>query len=361
MNPGASIGGSPVDWETLADVISQTVRSDLPLPNALEALAEDCPDRATKSVFRKLAGFISQGLSLQDGLRRLSDAQSRELRGILEASALCPHPGVALARLLQLKRHYQELLRDLRATVGYPTLCGLVILAGSLIVVSQWLMSGFSPINFTDFSDIGSISSPTYCSTSSSSDLLIPITVWWLASFLLLFVVVVATIVLVAVLLAPVQLSAGNWVYRVPLLGKYYKAAALSYLAGVMAELLSQQVQMPAALTAGARVSRWPDLKEALQEASFRAEEGISLGEAMAKNPWMSASFLAFLTESPQSIPIEERLAALYSLFDGQSRCLGVALERKLTFVMLLGLIPALMPLLAWFAAVQSYLAAFSG
>lgn len=361
MNHGASFGGSPVDWERLADVVSQSVRADLPLPNALEALAEDCPDQATQSAFRQLAGFISQGLSLQDGLRRLSEAQSRELRAILEASTLCPQPGVGLSRLLKLKRHYQESLRDLRAAVGYPILCGLVMVAGFPIVLLQWLMGGFSPMLPGGFADIGSTSCATCSPASSSSEMVIQIWVWWLASILFLVIIVLATAVLLVIALEPIRLSSANWIYRMPLVGKYYKTAALSYLAGVMTELLGQGVRMPAALTAAARVSRWPQLKKALEEASRRTAEGIPLAEAMAHHPWMSATFVAFLAESPQNLPLEERFRILCSLFDRQISSLRAVLERNLTGIMLLGLIPALMPVFAWFVAVQSYLAAFSG
>ncbi|MEJ5340424.1 MAG: type II secretion system F family protein [Thermogutta sp.] len=359
MRPGARFDGSPVDWERLADVISQSVRSDLPLPNALEALAEDCPDRATKSAFRQLATLISRGMSLQDGLRRISNAQSRELRAILEAGTLCPQPGEALSRLLKLRSHYQESLFDLRAVLGYPILCGLVIMAGLPILLSQWLTSGFSLINLANYPDIWSVSAPD-CSSTSSAEIVVQVSVWWLASLLFLVFIVLATAVLLVIAVGPTRLSSASWIYRMPLVGTYYRMAALSYLAGVMAELLDQGVRMPAALSAAARVSRWPKLKKALEEASRGTEEGIPLGEAMAKSPWMSATFLAFLADSSQTIPLEERFRALCSLFDRQVSSLRAVLERNLTGIMLLGLIPALMPLFAWFVAVQSCLATFT-
>lgn len=325
-----------VQWERLVDAITQSVQRGLPLPGALEALAEQSPDRRTAKFFREVAARVSRGESLEDVLRGLSAKQSEELRAILGAAATTPQPAKTLAELLRLQRQYKESLRDLRSALAYPALCGAVATASYVMLPGH--LKALWGIIWEIFVTEGELISEAARTAPREH-----FAQWFLWTFLAGLVAVgigILSLTLLRVVAGPVWLARSKWIYRVPILGRFYKAAATGHFCALLRCLVEKGVTLPEALEAVANLIPWPRLRAAIQAAVPDVRSGQALPEVLKNYHWLPATLVTFLGEREGDIPLGERLKATGDLFLQQTRSNRASLETMLVCLMILGLYP---------------------
>jgi type II secretory pathway component PulF len=297
----------------LATGLAELVRSGLPLPEGLRALAEEWPTRKLGPVLRELAYKVEQGMSLDAAINLIGDRLPAYLRGLLAAGVRTGCLPEALEEFEDLERTQYELRRQVWLNLAYPTL--LMILVSVLAILADLYITHQMAHIFKDF----------------KTDLPL-ITVWVLkgagpVSGILIF----ATALMLAIPLILGTWTISSWVspvfYFLPFIGPPLKWSQMARFSRLMAMFLGQQVPLPECLRLTAKGVRDIYLARACRKAAAEVDQGRPLSESLAARPRFSSDLIPLVELGQRASNLGEAFQAAADMFEGRANTQGKNLE----------------------------------
>jgi type II secretory pathway component PulF len=147
--PLVGFGLSVEEKGRLAQFLGGLTSAELPLPELLEAMAEEAPDKTQRTALKRLAGAIAAGKSLPDALEPVLDSSSPSLTGLTKVVLKTRDPAATLFRILEYRRERSDFIRNFWLSLTYPIVLFLVtaLMAGIVLRIVGTLVA---PI-FVDF------------------------------------------------------------------------------------------------------------------------------------------------------------------------------------------------------------------
>jgi len=262
---GVRLTGAEAD--VLADELAGLVRSGLPLPGGLHALANELGRGRTADVLRQLAGHLEAGQSLDQALASVGNRLSGHLRGLITAGVASGRLSEVLEAYVDLRRDQAELRRRMWLAVAYPlVLVGLLV--GLFLLFATFVVPMFRNI----FEDFGA-------SLPAMTELVLAVSG---PGVLYVVVPIVAVVgVLLWAILGPVPYWVRLCVYEIPIFGPFWRWGRLLPAARLLALLVEHGTSLPEALRLMAAGLGDRQLAARCVAAADQVASGRSLGASL--------------------------------------------------------------------------------
>jgi type IV pilus assembly protein PilC len=303
-------------WHSEADLaarLAELAKTGLPLPEGLEALAEEVPRRLRRPL-RELAGRLRRGDALAEALHGLA-ALPGPLAALLQS-------GIAQGRLPEVLEEYSrlegiqaEMNRQIRLSLAYPTLL-MALLTALSFILCYFITGQFEKI-FLEFG----VALPPITLFILYTSRWLP---WVFAGVALaLFLIPISLSGLIAVRYLAVI------VYRLPVFGPLWTTLKMSQLTSWMKIFLTGGVPLPQALRLTAAGLRDGYYSPACRRIAAEIEQGRPLGgAAQARLP---ATLIPILQWGEQTGALPEAFDAAADMYEGRARLRSNLVESVLS------------------------------
>ena len=250
--------------------IADLVRSGLPLGPGLAALATEVPSRRLRRSLQAVSADIDRGVALDEALNQHPAAFPQHLLALI-------HAGLRSGRLVDLLDHYlhftrsaQDMRRRIWLAVAYP----LILLCSASAICL--FMTGWIVPQFGDLFESFDAEVPWLTLEVLRVSHLIH--QWWYLVIPALLLVPIAAWFGIGLTAGPGRRRA--CVYRLPVLGRMLRLAALSRFCHLMAIGVEHQVPLAETVRMAGDGSRDPLLRETSVALARDIDAGRSLAEA---------------------------------------------------------------------------------
>lgn len=261
----------------MIDAVSQVLRSGLPLPAGLRAMAADSRGGSTSAALVDLAEKMEQGLPWTSPENEAGDSRANVVRFLI-AAYRTGHLGESLAKVSKLHRHVTDQRQEISQALAYP--CIVTLLAAGMILIWVTLaVPGF--IELTQELDMvqqGWTGSPGQLSDTEDAGRLLMESLrvqGMLVSGMFVSAVVVTW---ASCRYAANAAGWGRWWSAVPVLGRFVEWQGCHEFACLMAIALEQKWTLESALefTASGMETRYLADEVARLAGESRAGQGLS-------------------------------------------------------------------------------------
>ncbi|NLF18220.1 MAG: hypothetical protein GX595_13365 [Lentisphaerae bacterium] len=248
-------------------------RSELPLPESVEALAAGCADRGFRHALGLVAGELRRGVPLAEamaGQERFFPAFHRALiRGGEHAGAL-PE---ALHEVAEVARRSRAMALDFREIMAYPLVTTWFAITVMLLMMHLYLPSFGQDIQALLEGPLPPFSAALFALAS-----------WHRAHgplVLLIYLVVLGATLWLLSDLRPARRALGRLLRALPGTRRVVSCLDLSRVCGVAGVLMRRGTPLPDVLAAAAPMAEDPALAERLQACRRQCEQGRSLADSL--------------------------------------------------------------------------------
>lgn len=297
LRPDVSAGSlSPADAATLSRHLAGAVRSELPLHDALEALAEPLGGRLAATL-RRAAAQLRAGRALADVLASPDIRLPPDLALLVALGTRAGKLEQVLDAYADQQEHLRSMRRRLWAATAYPLLLG-----GLFLAVAIFFLAVVVPPVVRLGEEFG-----LYQIESGGPNLAVQLTLA-ASQHLGLVIAFIGAMVAAGGLLWTLSKRSGTlrriWC-QVPLLGKLWRYHALVESCQRLALLLENEVPLVEALRRTAAATPDADLRGALHTVALRCEGGQPLAAALCGLPQIPATMVPLVAwgESVNALP----------------------------------------------------------
>jgi type IV pilus assembly protein PilC len=300
-----------------AQQLLSLLNAGIALLNAIELIESSAP-KNWQSWLINIQSHLRQGNSFSQCLVAHSNQFSMEFVNLIRVSERSGDIELALKTICQQLEAQIELKRKVQQALSYP----IITLASSLmlvVVMMIWVVPVFKDV-FGHFQ--AELPPPTKALIQTSSiinEYFVEISTCMISSVLLFFLIWLRSIYL--------QKLCDRWSFRIPLLGKLFRLAALTYWCRTLGHLLESGLALPDALRITAQSSnQW--LSHDLSAEVFKhLTRGWSLGDALKK---ADPKQFFFDPETLQLLHIGAESGSLTRMLNKRAHTLGSQLGNRL-------------------------------
>jgi type IV pilus assembly protein PilC len=322
--------------------LAMAAARSVPLPDVLEALADDVGDARLSAAARRVAQRMRSGDSIDEALREQESSFPSPIRALLAAGLKANNLPVVLEGYAQLVLQQRSIKTTVRTALAYPVLIG-VLLIPLLLLLSLYVAPLFEEL-FNEFE----LDLPQSTVTAFRTARVAPIAVS-------------AVLIVPAGVAAILSLLGGHWLLHrlraaIPVFGQLWTWAGQNEFAALLETMVAARLPLPEAVGAVAdglsdrNVARaCPAIAQSLREA------GLPLGEALERSMHFDRILPPLVAWGEEHGILEEALSvarqALVARLENYAAMLrrvipAVALVVVATFVMGIAVIGFLMPLI---------------
>jgi type IV pilus assembly protein PilC len=300
-----------------AQQLLNLLKAGLALLNAIE-LIQTCAPKHWQPWLMHLQSSLRGGHSFSQSLASQKNDFCPEFINLIRVSERTGDISLALETIIEQLEAQLELRRKIQQALSYP----LITLASSfflVIVMMIWVVPVFRDV-FAQFK--ADLPLPTQALLQLSSlinQLLVEI------SFCLLSITICFSIAWIKSV--TIQRKCDRWCFRIPVLGKLFRLAALTYWCRTLSHLLASGLPLPDALRVTAQSSNhW--LSHDLSAEIFKhLTRGWPLGQALKK---ADPKHLLFDLETLQLLHISSESGFLSQMLSKRANTLGSELGNRL-------------------------------
>jgi type II secretory pathway component PulF len=298
------------DSASVAAHVGEAMRAELPLSDALGALADSTEDAREAAQLRSAAAAIEGGATLDEALSRWGG--SGLLRKLVARASRSPVRGLFLTRIIEQRQRIQSLRRRAIGDLAYP----LLILIAGLIVgfgVPMLVTSEFEEM----FKDFGIQQPPPTRWLIRIGNRVSPAVLVMVAGFAFLAVVA-------RVLLRPGRLD--SVMAALPLMGPIWQWTATAESLHWLGALLATEFPLPEALRLVADQTPSLDASRSCQRLADEIDQGHSLTLALQQTGAWPQSIVPVISWG-------ERSGAITEAFDAGAEFLEKRAEARAEWV----------------------------
>ncbi len=297
----------------LASQVAQMAKVGLPLPEGLEALAQEVSGPRLRHTLRALAKRLRAGATLEEALKSQESRFPAHIRGLLLAGVRSGQLPEVLEEFVDIRNNDLEMRRRISLSLAYPTvLLGLVAV---LFLFFELMMVGSFREIYDDFEvDLPFITQLTLETIGPGALIL---AAW-------------AMVLIVAVFLLPrIPGPAGlcYLLYTIPLVGPLWRFSRLAQCSRLISVLLSQRVPLPEALRLAATGIPDAYLASGCRRVADEVESGRRLSESLTDQSQFPASMIPLIQWGEQAPALDDSFRAVAEMFEGRVQTHGVFLE----------------------------------
>jgi type IV pilus assembly protein PilC len=317
-------GGSQLSRDAaqlLVQHVAFAAARDVPLPDVLEALAEDMGDRRLATAAHGLAERIRSGAPLEQALTESGRSFPPQVQGILLAGARAGDLPLVLEGYAGLDRQRRHVHGIVRSALAYPILIA-VLLIPVLLILSLYVAPVFEEL-FRDF-DLD-LPEATLMAFRTAR----------FAPFALgsLLVVPAATAALLSVL-------GGHWLMHrlrgaTPVFGPLWTWAGQSEFALLLRLLVAARLPLDQAVEATSQALSDRNLARACPHLVQAVTRGVPLGEALDRSMHFDRTLAPLVTWGEQNGLLEDALAIASSVLRERLEGYAAMLRRVIPVVSL--------------------------
>ena len=289
----------------------------LALLNAIE-LMHSCSPKQWRPCLYDLHSHLKKGNSLSSGLHLKQDHFSAEFINLIRVSERTGDIHLALTTICQQLEAQIELRRKLQQALSYPiiTLISSFLL---IVIMMVWVVPVFKEV-FAHFQ--AELPPPTKALIEISSfieSFLIEISISLMGLWILFCVAWIKS--------SSLQKKCDLFIIRLPLLGKLFRLATLTYWCRTLGHLLRSGLPLPDALRVTAQSSNHWLSHDLSAEVFKRLTQGWPLGDALKK---ADPKGLLFDPETLQLLQIASESGSLPTMLERREQTLGSQLSNRL-------------------------------
>ena len=314
-----SLSGSPSEREValLFEQLAALTASGLPLPSGLRAASEELASSRMRSIFRKLADQLEEGVNLHSALASRDHGLPEPIRGLVLAGAQSGRLAEVLGEFVRRSNTAHELRVKFWTMLAYPILALVLIVAlvGFICTLSvrtfDTLSSGFG----------GLVQPPK----RTQSEVLLIMARFINEHGLEILITAMTTVVLLILTvrwgLAPAKRR--RLICHLPVLGPQLRFTAVTEFCHLLAMLLDSRMPLPMALDLAGKSVRDADLAESCTRMSQAVSRGQPLSIAIILWKGIPAGLGQLFrgAEGHQNLPDLLRVAG--DIFEARSRSQG--------------------------------------
>ena len=289
----------------------------LALLNAIELIQSSAP-KDWQHWVKEIQNYLKQGNSFSQSLMAQSNLFSMEFINLIRVSERTGDISLALKTICQQLEAQIELRRKIQQAMSYP----LITLGSSLllvIVMMIWVVPVFKDV-FEHFQ--AELPPPTKALIQTSSlinDFALEISASLIA--------VIAIFLLTWIKSTDFQEKCDEWSFRIPLLGKFLRLAALTYWCRTLGHLLESGLPLPDALRVTAQSSNHWLTHNLSAEVFKHLTRGWPFGDALKKADPKQGFFDP---ETLQLLHIASESGLLAQMLSKRASTLGAQLSNHL-------------------------------
>lgn len=289
---------------------SSMIRSNLPLVDVLDNLAEETPQRGLREIVSGVAKDVRKGLDLADAMaefpRTFDDVYISVVRSGMESGLLGP----ALEQIAQYQKVVNETARRVRSAMTYP-----IFVIGAFILVFNIMMFLILPRFESMFASFSrELPGPTV--------LMLAVGAFWSQYWWLILGGAGAT-VFVWLLWLSTDEGRRSWdemKLNIPMFGPLWRMAALAKFLRTFAVQVRNGVGALPALSLSAEASGNAYLREVLKEITASVERGRGIADSFRSYDVFHGIVLQMISSGEESGSLDELLLSSADYFDSLVR-----------------------------------------
>ncbi len=278
---------SPDEVRQLIERAVAVADTELPLASGLRAAATDVTSRRLRRVMQQLATQLDEGIPwpqlLSDQLQRCP----ADLRGTLHAALASGKVDEVLSQYVRQRAVRRDLVLSVRGTFLYP---------GLLMLFAFILFLAFSTTVLPEIHDLLGDLTDRVESPGQWIFWWERTGVWWFLKAL--------PIGILAVFLGRLASGAARWqrfLYRMPLIGCLWQWLAVLEWVRMLRQYVVCRVPLPQAIHWASAGSPDANIRQIGSELARGVEEGSSLSQATARQPWWPSMLPPLLRSAEQT------------------------------------------------------------
>ena len=297
----------------LASQVAQMAKVGLPLPEGLEALAQEVSGPHLRHTLRALAKRLRAGATLEEALKSQESRFPAHIRGLLLAGVRSGRLPEVLEEFVDIRQNDLEMRRRISLSLAYPTvLLGLV--AALFLLFEIMMIDSFKKIYYDFEVDL---------------PLLTELTLKTMGPGALILAGWAMTLVVAVFLLPRIPGPAGlcRLLYVIPLIGPLWRFSRLAQCLRLIGVLLSQRVPLPEALRLAAAGVPDAYLAAGCRRVADEVESGRRLSASLTDRSQFPASMIPLIQWGEQAPALDDSFRAAAEVFEGRVQTHGVFLE----------------------------------
>lgn len=287
----------------LAGYLSDAAQAQMPLPQALRALAVDARSRPLASVLAAVAEKLEAGLPLDRVFEALATRLPAYTGEMIVAGARSGRLGETLDQVLAERRGMDLLSQQYWQAVAYPVVL-LLFLVAWVLFIAVWVIPQMQ------LDDVMADYSSGVAPTAQRTIEFARITPRLIAASAMAIVVVAG---LVRVFSGAAGVS--RLVSCLPLIGRAWRYRGLTEVCGLLAAIMAQRQPLPEALRLTARAARDPAMRGACERLAAGVSQGRSLSDCLRDEGSFSPLLVQLVAWGEQRNQLEGTLVACRRMY----------------------------------------------
>lgn len=271
--------------------IATLLEAGLTLEQTLNALIEQSEDETARQILAGVRAEVMAGHTLAQALSRYESVFPDIYRALVKAGEASGELSRVMSRLADYTESRQALQQKVGLAFIYPaivTVVALLVVGGLLIYVVPQVVSVFQHMHQT---------LPLLTRMLIGLSSLLQKT--WI--YLLLLIALAIPAARFVLQQGTIRHSWHRWLLRLPVLGRLLRGVNSARMASTLAILVGSGVPLLASLHAASGVVNNLPMRRALEEASEKVREGVTLGRAMAASGLFPPIFIHLISSGEAS------------------------------------------------------------
>ncbi len=292
------------DLSLFSRQLAAMLNAGIPLIRTLYALSEQAPNPTLRSALGEIAASVESGVSFSESLRGYPDIFSRMYVDMVKAGEVGGNLVDVLGRLSDQMDKDKSLRDNIKSATFYP----LVVIAFAFVILTAMLLF-IVPVFTGMFPPDVALPLPTRIIVGLSESV---------QRFWYIYLLSIVGIVLGVRLYLSSESGQRAWdraKFRLPVFGSIFHKTTLARLSRTLSTLLSGGIPMLQALETSGPTSGSIQMKEVMDEAAARIQEGQSLSEPLRKSdlfPPMVTIMVSVGEETGELSGLLNRIAEFY-------------------------------------------------
>lgn len=290
---------SPDEVRQLIERVVAVADTELPLASGLRAAATDVTSRRLRRVMQQLARQLDEGIPWPQMLSAQLQRCPADLRGTLHAALASGQVDEVLSQYVRQRAVRRDLVLSIRATFLYP---------GLLLLFAFILFLAFSTVVLPEIRGLLSDREDGIEGLAQWQGLVpwqTPVQwIFWWAGTGVWWLLKAIPVAFVVVVLGRLASGAARWqrfLYRLPLIGCLWQWLAVLEWSRMLRQYVACQVPLPQAIQFASAGSPDANIRQIGSELARGIENGSSLSQATARQPWWPSMLPPLLRSAEQT------------------------------------------------------------
>ncbi|HTF56824.1 MAG TPA: type II secretion system F family protein [Planctomycetota bacterium] len=291
--------------------LSTMISAGIPLLESLEILCEQATDAGFRRVMDRIIERVRSGTDFSTALSEHPKIFSNIFVNMIKAGEASGNLDVILTRLAEYLESIEEIKREVKAAMVYPTVSLTMILA-----ITTGLVVGIVPKFKVIFEQLG----------MTGDDLPVPTKIllqvsWFLQNQFLLLVGMIIAVVVGFVMFKRSKPGMKIWhrfLLNMPLFGQLFRKVAISRFARTFSTLIQSGVPILGALDIVAGTAGNVIIEEAVLRAKDAVSRGETLGEPLAATKVFPPMVTRMIAIGEKTGALEKLLSKISDFYDAE-------------------------------------------